>query len=283
MTKLGKGLSALIPNKSVHQTYPLPGDDRHDLKQINIDLIVPNPDQPRKNFDEAALKELAASIKKHGVLQPIIVKKQDKGFELVAGERRLRAAKQAGLTQIPVTFKDNLNDKQKLEIALIENIQREDLNVIEEAEAYKKLAEQYDLTQEEISKRSGKSRSAIANKLRLLTLPSIVIDSIREKKITEGHARALLSLKDNQKILKSFNALLNKKTSVREVESQSSGQKNKPRINDAEINKIRNDLEEILATKIQIQEKKAGGKIIIDYYSRSDLKRLVEKILTVES
>ncbi len=206
---LGKGLGALIPSVS----------EGEKLKEISVDNVFPNPFQPRQRWDDDALEELVASIKRYGVLQPIIVRKTDRGYEVVAGERRLRAAKKAGLVKIPAIVKD-LSDRDLMEYALVENLQREDLNPIEAAQALKNLIEKFGLTQEEVADRIGKRRSTVANILRLLKLPKQVQDMLAEGRITMGHARAILSLSDPDEQIKLAERIVNQSLSVRDVERE---------------------------------------------------------------
>lgn len=273
---LGKGLGALIPEEEKIE------DTKGNL--ISINLIKPNVDQPRKEFDKEKIMNLANSIKEHGIIQPLILKKQDESYVIVAGERRWRAAKEIGIKEIPAIVME-LTDKQVLEISLIENIQREDLNPIEEAKAYKKLIDDFDLTQEELSLKIGKSRVAITNTLRLLNLDEMVQQFLIEGIITEGHGRALLALpnlnmqheicqriidenlsvRDTEKVIKN---LLNpqNKESKKKVETQ-------PYLND-----VKSKLENHFGTKVVINAKKNKGKIEIEYYSNDDLQRILDII-----
>ncbi len=206
---LGKGLEALIPSVS----------EGEKLKEISVDNVFPNPFQPRQKWNDDALEELVASIKRYGVLQPIIVRKTDRGYEVVAGERRLKAAKKAGLKKIPAIVKE-LSDRDLMEYALVENLQREDLNPIEAAQAIKNLIEKFGLTQEEVADRIGKKRSTVANMLRLLKLPKQVQDILAEGRITMGHARAILSLSDPDEQIRLAERIVNQSLSVRDVERE---------------------------------------------------------------
>lgn len=254
---LGRGLEALIPQGN--ETL------------IPINKIIHSPLQPRTKIDEESLKELVASIKEKGVLQPVLVRKNGENFELVYGHRRFEAAKRAGLNDIPAIIKE-LSDREVIEIAIIENIQREDLNPIDEALAYKKLIKEFGLSQEEIAERVGKNRSTITNKLRLLNLPEKVQDALRNKLITEGHARPLLSMKDEKKILKELDNIIKKKETVRNVEK-------KTREIPPEIIEYEENLFEYLGTKVSISFSKKKGKIEIYFYSADDLDRIVKKIM----
>ena len=227
---LGRGLASLIPQKSKPvQNSAAPGQNIHqevakasaaslqdDFIEIPIGKIATNPQQPRHNFDEKELEELAGSIKEHGIIQPLVaVKIAPDQYELIAGERKLRAAKMAGLELVPVIVREEAGEREKLEIALIENIQRHDLNVLEEARAYKKLIEEFDLTQEDIAKRVSKSRSAVANKIRLLGLPIEIQRALQEGKITEGHARSILAIENQEKQRALFELILKENLTVR--------------------------------------------------------------------
>lgn len=279
MTKkgLGKGLGALIPM--------LEEKDEKNVQEIEIDKIRPNDRQPRKNFDEEKIKELASSIKEHGVLQPVILRKISGGYELVAGERRWRAAKLAGIKKIPAVVKD-LTDAEVMQIALIENLQREDLTPLEEALAYKKLMEEFGMTQEELATRIGKSRSQIANTVRLLNLEEEIQEMINQGKITAGHARALLSVPDAKERIKLAKRIAEENYSVRETEemtkvlSVKAGRgagKKKEEINPALIH-VTEQLQKALGTKVKIKGSEKRGKIEIDFYSEDELERIIEII-----
>lgn len=271
---LGKGLGALL-------TVDAPGDE---VKELKINDIEPNTDQPRKDFDEEALKELAESIKAHGVIQPIVVKKEGSSYKIVAGERRWRAARMAGLDTIPVIIKD-YNDNQLLEVALIENLQREDLNPLEEAEAYKRLIDEHGLTQEQISRVIGKSRSSIANSLRLNRLHEKIKKLLREDLISEGHARALLSIEDLKKQESVAETIVSKGLSVRDTEklvknlgTQKKSVSKKDNSIEIEIKSIEDRLQNIFGTKVKLQHGQKSGKIVIEYYSNDDLDRILKLI-----
>lgn len=271
---LGKGLGALIPEKGVPE-----GEGKKALQQCGIEEVQPNPFQPRKAFSDEQLQELVDSIREKGILQPLLVRRKSDGYELIAGERRWRAAQRAGLREIPILVRD-VSDSEMLELSLIENIQRENLNPIEEAEAYKRLMEQFHLTQEEISKKVGKDRTTIANMVRLLRLPPEIKLSLAEGKITMGHARAFLSLDgvDKQKLL--WKRLLSGGLSVRQTESLVRRLRTRssptPRRSDPEWSALIEELQRALGTKVRIVGKRKRGKIEIDFFSPDELDRIIE-------
>ncbi|WP_422446265.1 ParB/RepB/Spo0J family partition protein [Thermoanaerobacterium sp. DL9XJH110] len=274
---LGKGLGALIPMDEKGQ---------ENVTEIPLKEIFANQNQPRKNFDEDKLKELAESMKEHGVLQPVILRKKTKGYELVAGERRWRAAKMAGLEKIPAIVKE-LSDADVMEIALIENLQREDLNPLEEAMAYKQLMDEFGMTQEELSKRVGKSRSQIANTVRLLNLEKEIKDLIADEKLTAGHARALLAVEDKNERIKLAKKISEENLSVRQIEeivkvksSKKNADKNRRNqdINPAFLD-ISEKLQGILGTRVKIKGSEKRGKIEIEFYSEDELERILETIM----
>ncbi len=278
---LGKGLGALIPLEQPENLNNF-GTNTSDIPIVKI---FPGKAQPRKNFDEGNLQELVDSVKEKGILQPIIVQKEKNGYEIVAGERRWRAAKLAGLEKIPAIVM-NLSDLETLEVALIENIHRQDLNPIEEANVYHKLSTKFDLTQDEISKRVGKDRSSIANFLRLLKLPPEIKKDIAENSLTMGHARALLSLQYPHEQLKLRDAILKNSLSVREVESKIKNQKQKTQTTKTEkkdifLTKLEDDLKKSLGTKVLMTKGKKGGKIIINFYSDEELERIL-KVFSIQ-
>lgn len=278
---LGKGLSALIPERKLESIQTQRG--RGDIQQVKVESIVPNSNQPRKYFDPEKLNALVESIRKHGIIQPIVICPIEKGYEIVAGERRWRAAKLAGLKEIPCIIKE-IEPVKRFEIALIENIQREDLNPIEEALAYKELIKNYQLTQEEISASIGRSRSYIANSIRLLNLDPSVQEMVIQDQITSGHARALLRIQD-PKIQKDIaDQIIQNKLSVRETEALvakivEGREKKKKKENtpqkDAYLISIEDSLRAALGTKVNIIRRKKKGKIEIEYYSDEELERLV--------
>lgn len=279
---LGRGLDALIPGSSRADE---PSSQTNN--EVNIGLIDVNPHQPRTDFDEESLKELADSIKKHGVLQPLVVSPLGDHFELIAGERRLRASKIAGLTSVPVIIRD-VKDHEKLEIAIIENVQRADLNPVEEALSYRKLMEEFNYTQDQVSESLGKSRSVIANKVRLLALSAEMKRALRDGQITEGHAKALLAIPDEGKRSVLFDQILGSGLNVRDTEKVAQKINSKKRINisgsgdDIMLRQLADDLKTHLGTKVNIRSVKKGGRIEIDYYSQEELSRIYQKIKGIE-
>jgi len=273
---LGRGLEALIP---------IVEKDEENVQEIDIKKIVANEKQPRRGFDESKLEELADSMKQHGVLQPVILRKKGNKYELVAGERRWRAAAKAGIEKIPAIVRE-LNDSDVMEIALIENLQREDLNPIEEAMAYKSLIDDFGLTQEELSKRVGKSRSQIANTVRLLNLDKEIQDLVYENKLTAGHARALLSIQDSKERLKLANMISKEALSVRQteqlvkklVDERSKAKKHKPKEINPVIIDVTERLQRTLGTRVKIKGNEKRGKIEIEFYSSEELERILEII-----
>ncbi|SHF32343.1 chromosome segregation DNA-binding protein [Caldanaerobius fijiensis DSM 17918] len=268
---LGKGLEALLP-KSI---------DDDGIVYIEIEKIYSNRSQPRKYFNDEKLRELADSIKEHGMIQPIIVRAADNGYVIVAGERRWRAAKLAGMKEVPAIVK-NVSNNEVLELALIENLQREDLNPIEEALAYKTLIEEHGMTQEDVAKKIGKSRPAIANSIRLLNLDDRVIDYLITGELTTGHARALLSLQDGDMQFDVAKKIIKDGLNVRQTENLIkrilNGEKKaiKPKEADTRYKFIQDDMEKVLGTKINIKKGKNKGKIEIEFYSDEDLQRIYE-------
>ncbi len=273
---LGKGLSTMI-NTIEPQT------DKNVVSQLNIIDVEPNKEQPRKNFDKEALDSLTSSIKEIGVILPIIVVKKDSGrYQIIAGERRWRAAKLAGLKTIPAIIK-NYEEKEAAEVALIENLQREDLNPIEEAKGYKSLIDGFSMTQEEISKRVGKSRSAITNSLRILNLPEKIIKYLITGEISQGHGRALLSVNDDNLKIELADKIIKEGLNVRQVESLVKNISNtkKEKVKkmtqlDIEIKSIEERISKSLSTKVTIKHGAKKGKIEIEYYGNDDLERLLK-------
>lgn len=284
---LGKGLNALIPEDTVI-LEPKKGKDKNGdngYSLIDINLIKSNESQPRKSFDDEKIMELSESIKSNGIIQPLILRKDKDEYIIVAGERRWRAAKYIGIKEIPAVIMD-LTEKQILEISLIENIQREDLNSIEEAIAYKKLITDFDLTQEQLSKRIGKSRVAITNTMRLLNLSEDVQQYIIEGVISEGHGRALLAITDSKLQCELAQNVIDDKLSVRELEflirklktkSEPSKSKAKKETNPY-YKEVIEKLENYFGTKVNVTNKNNKGKIEIEYYSEEDLQRILEII-----
>jgi len=277
-TGLGRGLDVLLGQTS--PTIQLAA-----ATEIPLERIVPNRQQPRTSFPAESIAELAESIKRHGVLQPIVVSRRDDGYELVAGQRRVLASRVAGKTSIPAVIREDVSDR--LELALVENLQRADLNAIESARAYKLLMETYDLTQEQLAERLGKSRSAIANTMRALQAPQVLQDAVIEGKISEGHLRALASLP----LSVALNALadvLAKGMSVRQAEALArkmvrptghSTDRRQARSTDPEMRQAAADLRTALGTKVDITRGRRGGRIAIEFYSSEDFERLYELLL----
>jgi len=293
---LGRGLSSLIPNKKIDDersetsarslsSLSSRTDDsiRGDKFVIEVDInnIVPNPQQPRIVFDEEKLVDLTGSIKQHGIIQPLVVSHNGAKYELIAGERRLQAAKRAGLSKVPVIVRE-ADKKQKLELAIVENVQRHDLNPIEEALSYNKMMEEYNLSQEEVAERMGKSRSLVANKIRLLKLPIEIQKALTESKITEGHAKAILSLDNPEKQRALFELIVNGNLTVRQTEDKvrEVSVKSHKRIStiDPHIKELEEKLIEKFGTKVKISKSGDGGRIVLEYYSKEDFDSIMEKI-----
>ena len=298
---LGKGLDSLIPSGAPKNKKNITEEKKQPVKvvekvvekivekpvemKMKITEVEPNREQPRKNFDEDALLELAESIKQFGVLQPLLVQKKDDYYEIIAGERRWRAAKLAGLKEVPVIIKD-FSDQEVVEIALIENIQREDLNAIEEAVAYKRLMEEFHLKQDEIAERVSKSRTAVTNAMRLLKLDERVQEMLIQDRLTGGHARALLSLEDGEKQYQLALKTVENHLSVREVErlvkellKPKKAKKKAHTERDMEVffKDVEEKLKGVMGTKVSINRKdKNKGRIEIEYYSSAELERLIE-------
>lgn len=304
---LGRGLASLIPQKKANSSEEdkriseskegasqksggpfaggpseeIPGKNNGNVEEVDIIRVAPNPHQPRKNFNPERLQELAESIKQHGILQPIVVSKNGNQYELIMGERRLQAAKLAGLTKVSVIVRE-ATDQQKLEMAIIENIQRHDLNPVEEAKSYAKLVQEFGLKQEEVADKVGKSRSAIANKLRLLGLPIEIQRALVEGRITEGHAKAILAVQNPEKQRALFDLIVKDNLTVRQIEDKAreiSVRTHKRVVTrDPEIKKIEEDLIAKLGTQVKVSRAGAGGRIVIDYYSQEELNNLIAKI-----
>ena len=282
-TGLGKGLESLIPTGG--KTPPIStGSHVGGVQQVAVDAIQPNPRQPRIHFKEEDLAELAASIREHGVIQPLIVTpKPDGTFTLIAGERRWQASQKAGLRTVPVITRE-ANNQQMLEVALVENVQRADLNSLEEAEAYRQLVEEFGLSHEAVAKRVGKSRVAVTNTLRLLGLPDVVKQALVDGNLTEGHARALLALSTQKAQASAMQTVLNLSLSVRQTEElvrKLAGQKpikaKKPS-RSADVNDVEKRLQHSLGTKVALKHGKKGGTVTIYYYSGEELDALLEKL-----
>lgn len=280
---LGKGLEELFYNEPMEynkiEEKIITETPKEEIVKVNLDELRSNPYQPRQNFDEEALQELAASIKEHGVFQPIIIKKSIKGYEIIAGERRVKASKIAGLKEIPAIVR-NFTDSEMMEIALLENLQRENLNSIEEALAYKNLLTNLNLTQEKLAERLGKSRSHITNMIGLLTLPEEVQNLISEKKISMGHARVLSKLEDKHQIKELTDRIISEGLSVRQIEDLTSSEKNYERKNKIVRHQEKNneyvDLEENLKEKLGTKVKIKKNKLEITFTNTNDLNRLLE-------
>ncbi len=282
---LGRGLDALIPRNQ-------PGNDQTaeqaSVQEVDIDLIAPNPHQPRTAFDQEALTELANSIREHGVIQPLIVSRPEANdgapFQLIAGERRLLASREAGLKRVPVVIKE-ANPQGLLEMALVENLQRQDLGPLEEAAAFRRLADDFGLTQELISTRVGRSRSAVANAIRLLTLPPEIQNSLARGEITAGHARAILSVEDRETQLRLWRAIVDGQLTVRQAEVlvKDLGKPVKepapPRRQPAEIADLEERLRASLGTKVDLTRGRKGGKIVIHFFSDEELNSLLERFV----
>ncbi|MCZ8533755.1 ParB/RepB/Spo0J family partition protein [Psychrobacillus psychrodurans] len=270
---LGKGINALFPGEDL--------DQLEQVEQILITDIKPNPFQPRKIFDEEAMKELSESIKEHGVLQPIILRKKGSRFEIVVGERRFRASQLANLEIIPAVIRE-LNDQQMMELAILENLQREDLTAIEEAEAYQNLIEHLNLTQEQLAFRLGKSRPHIANHIRLLSLPQVVRDAISDGTLSMGHGKALLGLKKKKTIPLIMQKSIKENLNVRQLESlvqrlnEDVPRETKKVQKDIFTKEKESELREIFGTPVSIIKNKDKGKIEIEFYSDDDLERILQ-------
>ena len=277
---LGRGLDVLLgqPQASTAPTLQPIGS-----MEIPLEKIAPNPQQPRTQFDPQGIDELASSIARHGVLQPIVVSRRGDGFELVAGHRRVLASRVAGKTTIPAVIREDVRDR--LELALVENLQRTDLNAIETARAYKLLMETYDLTQEQVAERVGKSRSQVANMLRTLTAPQPLQDAVMEGKISEGHLRALLPLPLSE-ALNALGQIVARELSVRDAEAlvrkmvhptrRSGRARARTLRGDPDLAQVTSELRAALGTKVEVLRRRRGGRILIDFYSDEDFERLYE-------
>lgn len=284
---LGKGLGALFEDVNIDSTE-IEGSEanKEDINFIEIDEIAPNESQPRKTFNKEKLEELARSIKTHGVIQPIVVRKQGSHYEVVAGERRWRAARIAGLSEVPCIVRE-LTDEQNMLVAIIENVQREDLNPIEEARGIRAMIEDYELTQDEVAKAVSKSRPYITNALRMLKLPDAVLDMVSAGKLSAGHARAILSAKEEEQT-EIAQHVETKGLSVREAEKLSkkglSFDRKKPGkhpTKNAAVKQIESELSSALGTKVNLSQNGNKGKIEIEYYSREELEGLIEALRAI--
>ena len=285
---LGRGIGAMLGSDQVDEILEGKLPKNAEVVEIPLSDIAPNPNQPRETFDEAALQGLAASIQANGILQPIVVQKKGKKYNIIAGERRFRAAKISGLNQIPAIVRD-VTDLENISLALIENIQREGLNAIEEAKAYKALMETFNLKQQELAERVGKDRATIANTIRLLDLPQEVQQAVVDREFSHGHARTILSLKTNSERMRAFEYCLSNQLSVRQLEqavkekawleSDKGASKNsikKSKAKDAQIKVLESELQQSLGTKVQISHNKGKGKIEIYFYDLDDFDRIKE-------
>jgi len=297
---LGRGLASLIPPKNKADSADMAGGSRSvnskrigapmqtamqdDFLEVPIEKVASNPQQPRHNFDEKELQDLANSIKEHGIIQPLVVAKiAPDQYELIAGERRLKASKLAGLKMVPVIVRVESGEREKLELALVENIQRHDLDVLEEARAYKKLIEEFDLTQEDVADKVAKSRSAVANKIRLLGLPIEIQRALSEGKITEGHARSILAIENPEKQRALYDLILKDNLTVRQTEEKvkevtvaTHQRKIGSSVSPFQIEE--EALSAKLGTKVSIKKSGNGGKISIDFYSKEELDNILSKI-----
>jgi ParB family transcriptional regulator, chromosome partitioning protein len=281
VNRLGKGLQALIPDVPPEESI----ERRDSIREIQVSLISPNPFQPREEFDEAALEELKQSIAEKGLIQPITVRKFNNGYQLISGERRLRAVTALGIAAIPAYILNVTSDSDMLELSLIENIQREDLNPMDIAKGYQRLLTECQLTQEDVAKKVGKNRTTVTNFLRLLKLPLPIQESLKKSELDMGHARALISIEDTQLQLEIWRKIIKEKLSVRNVENLV---KRKPKSTDSEGNQpvqrpfyiieAENKLQEKFATKVIIHNNKKGGSIQIEYYSEDELDRILELV-----
>jgi len=296
---LGRGLESLIPksmSSNQRQNATSPSDEKLRQKEsvflIEVDKIRENPLQPRRDFNEAELKSLADSIREHGILQPLIVTKIEEeipsgikvSYELVAGERRFKAAEMSGLNFVPAIIRQKTEDKEKLELALVENIQRADLNAIEKARGYERLTKEFGLTQKQIAEKVGQSRELIANTVRLLQLPIEIQKAIESRRVSEGHGRAILTLSGDNQRLALFNEILTKNLSVRAVETlgrQIKGVSKRIKENtvDPETKVLESRLEDFLGTRVKLAKSGSRGRILIEFYSLEELNAILDKIL----
>jgi ParB family chromosome partitioning protein len=278
---LGRGLSALIPSAS----EPKSGGDGRAALEVAVERITPSPFQPRRTFDEAKIEELAASIRNQGIIQPLVVRPRSDGFELIAGERRWRAAVKAGLSKVPVVVRD-ASDHEALQLALVENLQREDLNPIEEATGYRRLQEEFHWSQEEMAEKVGKSRPAIANSLRLLSLPAEVQQEVSAGNLPAGQARALLGLHSEALMIKAAREVIARGLSTRETEKMvrqlimGRRRRSMPLL-DPDMKSLVEQLQRTLGTRVRLLPKarSSRGKIEIEYYTSADLQRIVQTII----
>lgn len=257
------------------------------ISYIDINNIKPNSNQPRKTFDEDKLEELAASIEEHGLIQPVVLRKAGKGYEIVAGERRWRAARKVGIKELPCIVKE-LTDEENMLLAIIENMQREDLNPIEEAEGLRQMIDTYGLTQEQVSKSVGKSRPYIANCLRLLKLPEVIIGYVSAGELSAGHAKAIAGVDDEDKQIKLADDTIRNGWSVRQLEKMTRDEKpavktaRRAKVKNANVKRVEEDLKAALGTKVTLNQKGNKGKIEIEFYSKEELERLIEMLKNIK-
>ena len=277
-SRLGRGLNALIPE---HQDAPSAGNNQ--ISQIKVGLIKANPYQPRFEFDDQALEELKTSIKEKGIIQPLTVRKKNEHYELIAGERRLRAVTQLGIEEVPAYIIKVDSKEEMLELAIIENVQREKLNPIEQATAYQRLIDECRLTQEDVAKKIGKERTTITNILRLLKLPEKIQESVKKEEISMGHARALLSIENAEQQQEVWQKTIKESLSVRKAEQLARQQNTRSGTEKAVkpkrsvfLQKVEQELRETLGTKVVVHSRKEGGTIEVEFYSPGDLNRLIE-------
>ena len=273
-SRLGRGLDALIPNRHTQPT----------IDEVDIDLVTPNPQQPRTVFEPEALAELADSIREHGIIQPLIVSRGDHGgtYQLIAGERRLLASRQAGLKRVPVIIKE-ASPQSLLELALVENLQRADLGALEEAAAFRRLSDDFGLTQESIATRVGRSRSSVANSLRLLTLPDEIQASLARGQITPGHARALLGIDDPEEQRRTWLRIVEGGLTVRDAESLAKSgaalaRKAKSKLLSPDLAAIQDRLQSALGTKVELTKGRKGGRLVVHFFSDEELESIIKKL-----
>jgi ParB family chromosome partitioning protein len=270
--RLGRGLRALIPEVEEPEAAG-------DVQEISLDLIEPNPFQPREYFDPEKLEELAQSIKEFGLLEPVIVRKSGTGFQLAAGERRVRAARLAGLDKVPALLRE-FDDLEMMRVALVENLQRENLNPVEEAEGYQRLIDEFGYTQAQVAQAVGRKRPSIANSLRLLNLGEVEKEMVRDGRLSSGHAKVLLGVSDKKKRVQLANKVVKDDLSVRQLEELIKKSKIVPRrtlkIKSPELVELEEELQRIFGTKVSMSYKKGAGRITIEYYSDEELERLLD-------
>lgn len=278
--RLGKGLRALIPQVEEPDLQDVAqGEVQGHVQEIALDAIEPNPFQPRRHFDPEKLQELAQSIAEFGLLEPVLVREHEKGYQLVAGERRIRAAELAGLKKVPALVK-NFDDEEMMKVALVENLQRENLNPIEEAEGYQRLISEFGFTQNQVAHAVGKKRPSIANALRLLSLSDVEREMVQDGRLSTGHAKVLLGVNDAKKRVQLANKVIKEDLSVRQLEELLKKPKTVPRgtlkMKSPELVDLENNLQRIFGTKVSMTYKKGAGRISIEYYSDEELERLLE-------